>query len=146
MRRRIYGPFTGGYKGAPEETYDQKYVDRYQKYIEAESAYYDLYPEVCRSYTPHIEKYLDRLDRSFFQSPPNKVHLDRMTEEIYQQMSRENPDLVKSERELERQFGYGFGYGYGTGFVRPLLGALLIAAILRRRRRFFPYYGHYGLY
>ena len=90
-----------------------------------------MHSEACHKMMPYVKRTLDKMEQKsdiLDMEYPDKRIIEEMTEETYQNMIRDMPDMA-DEMETERQFGGR------RRFARDILGLLLINQLLRRRRR-----------
>lgn len=130
--------------------------------MENAMTYKAIYPEVYYKLKPYITMAGDILTSSGSEMPTQQ-QLDDMTDEVYDEFVKSNPDMAdymtRSEmpdtmtgaqqpvREVFNGFGAGFGPGFGPGFGfrrfrrrglgRDFISALLLAELLGRGRFFF---------
>lgn len=89
-----------------------------------------MYSDACRHMMPYVMRTVDRMEQKgdmIYEDRPGREMVDRMTEEAYNDLISDMPDMA-DEMSEERQFGR-------RRFARDLLGLLLISELLRRRRR-----------
>ena len=111
------------------------YMD--EKYFEK------MYPKTCKRITTYIDRYLDdRITKSpgCLHSYPTKREIDEMIKDLYEALKDKIKDLEDEIDELKDDRQYG-----RTGFLRPLVGVLLLDNLLRRRRRIRRPYADYGV-
>ena len=80
---------------------------------------------------PYVMKTVDKMEKKgdmIYAEHPEKEMVERMSEDAYNNMIRDMPDMA-DEYEEERQFGGR------RRFARDLIALLLINELLRRRRR-----------
>jgi hypothetical protein len=101
-----------------------------------------MYGENCQRMMPYVIKTLDKMEKKgdmLYAEYPDREMIERMSEEAYDNMVRDMPDMA-DEYEEERQ------YGGRRRFGRDLITLLLFNQLLgrRRRRRRRPYGGSPG--
>ena len=107
-----------------------------------EEYFASMHGENCHRMMPYIMKTLDRMEKKgdmIYAENPDKEMVESMSEEAYNNMIRDMPEMADEQGE-ERQFG-------GRRFGRDLITILLLNELLgrrRRRRRRRPYDGYPG--
>jgi len=116
----------------PMNMYNMNEEDDYLSEDDRDEEYFaSMHSENCHRMMPYVMKTLDKMEKKgdmIYAEYPEKEMVDRMTEEAYNNMIRDMPDM-DDEHEEERQLGGR------RRFARDLLGILLISELLRRRRR-----------
>ena len=104
-----------------------------------------VYPEIYYRILPYILLACDRLD--LYNVMPDQDMLDRMTEEIYNDLREMNPDIEEYARGIGEQASptmaqaisrnpYYYGRHYRRrGTLRDIIDILLMSEFYRRRRR-----------
>lgn len=126
----------------PEQEMPYDEDDRDEEYFAG------MYSDACHEMMPYVMRTVDRMEQKgdmIYDNRPSREMVDRMTEEAYDDLIRDIPDMG-DEMSEERQYGR-------RRFTRDLLGLLLISELLRRRRRrrrrhpifgFYPFDYDYG--
>ncbi|MFZ5968619.1 MAG: hypothetical protein ACOYVK_15805 [Bacillota bacterium] len=101
-------------------------------YTESEYLYYceveanKMYPEIYHQIFPHVHRICEREDHLYnpMMHPfPRKEVVDRMIEEIYENIQEDN--MHRSPEDFTRQ----------RDFLRSIIGIILLRELLDRRRR-----------
>ena len=108
-----------------------------------------MYPKTYKIIQPVAERVCDKMEECHGPTfIPTQEQLDSMIDDVYTKVEVDvNVAIKQSLRGRERQF-----FGGGRRILRDFIGALLIASLLRRRRRpffgypGFPGYGGFGSY
>lgn len=96
-----------------------------------EEYFASMHGENCHRMMPYVMKSVDRMEKKgdmMYAEYPDKDMVESMSEEAYNNMIRDMPDMA-DEHEEERQFGGR------RRLARDLIGILLINELLGRRRR-----------
>jgi hypothetical protein len=97
-----------------------------------------MYPETYNVINPVVENSCDNWIGKFGEKCPSNVELESMVEDIYKKVEPNvEAAIKKSPIAEERQF-----FGGGRRILRDYITALLIASLIRRRRR--PFFGFPG--
>jgi len=94
-----------------------------------------LYPQTYKVIQPEVEKTCDKFISKFGEKCPDKTDVESMVSDIYDKVEPNIEAIIKnSPMAEERQF-----FGGGRRILRDFISALLIANLIRRRRR--PFFG-----
>jgi hypothetical protein len=95
----------------------------------------NLYPQTYKVIQPEVEKACDKFISKFGEKCPDKTDVESMVSGIYDKVEPNIETIIKnSPMSDERQF-----FGGGRRILRDFITALLIANLIRRRRR--PFFG-----
>jgi hypothetical protein len=99
---------------------------------EKDEEYFEsMHGENCHKMMPYVMKTVDRMEKKgdmIYAEYPDKDMIESMSEEAYNNMIRDLPDMA-DDHEEERQFGGR------RRLARDLVGILLLNELLGRRRR-----------
>jgi hypothetical protein len=90
-----------------------------------------MHGENCHRMMPYVMRTVDMIEKKgdmIYAEYPDKQMVERMSEEAYENMVKDMPDMADEHHE-ERQFGGRRRFG------RDLITLLLFNELLRRRRR-----------
>lgn len=105
-------------------------IMEYQEEEKDEEYFAGMYGDDCHRMIPYVKKAIDKMEQKgemIYQEYPEKQMVDRMSEDAYNSMVKDMPEM--SDEMEERQ------YGGRRRFGRDLVRLLLINELLRRRRR-----------
>jgi hypothetical protein len=104
----------------------------YHEEDERDEEYFEsMHGENCHMMMPYVMRAIDKMEKKgdmIYAEHPDKEMIKRMTEEAYENMVRDMPEMA-DEYEEDRQFGGRRRFG------RDLIALLLLNQLLRRRRR-----------
>lgn len=115
-------------------------MDDMDKYLNGEDMNH-MFPELYHRLRPHIHECMSRhIKEKGEEWEPNRRELDSMTDEIYERMMREYPEI---DQDLdERRFGMASDFDamqrpfFGRRrLLRDLIAITLLGTFLNRRRR-----------
>lgn len=116
----------------PMNMYNMNNENDYLEEDERDEEYFaSMHGENCHRMMPYVMKTVDRIEKKgdmIYAEYPDKEMVERMSEEAYNNMVRDMPEMA-DEQEEERQFGGRRRFG------RDLITILLFNELLRRRRR-----------
>jgi len=111
---------------------NMNYENDYYEEDERDEEYFEsMHGENYRMMMPYVMRTIDKMEKKgdmVYAEYPDKEMVKRMSEETYDNMVRDMPEMA-DEYEEERQFGGRRRFG------RDLITFLLLSQLLRRRRR-----------